>query len=217
MHLDGSVELVVPRGVSRQRAQAFFDSRRQWVVRQVQRRDAVCPAGGVFPPSSIDLPAIGEHWGVHLGAGGGRACITALGSSCISLQGQADAAQWRQLLRVWLAGRARAGFEPRLAALAGEHGFTYQRVSIRSQRSRWGSCSTRGTISLNLALLFQTPDVLRYLMCHELAHTRHMDHSTAFWRCVADCEPRWRQLDRQLDEGWRRVPRWLMHFGDHAP
>lgn len=214
VHLDGSVELVVPRGVSRQRAQAFFDSQRQWVTRQVQRRDARLPASSVFPPSAIDLPAIGERWGVHLGAGSGRARIVAIGASCISLQGEADATQWRHLLRAWLAQRARQAFAPRLAQLAMQHGFGYQRMSIRFQRSRWGSCSTRGTISLNLALLFQPPEILRYLMCHELAHTCHMNHSTAFWRCVAACEPRWRQLDHRLDEGWRLVPRWLMRTGD---
>ena len=69
-----------------------------------------------------------------------------------------------------------------LAALAIQHGFEFKRLSIRLQRTRWGSCSTRGTISINLALLFQRPEVLRYLMCHELAHTRHMNHSATYWR-----------------------------------
>ena len=81
---------------------------------------------------------------------------------------------------------------------------------MRCQRSRWGSCSARGTISLNLALLFQPEDVVRYLLCHELAHTRHMNHSSRFWRLVAECEPRWRELDAALLQGWRNVPQWLV-------
>jgi predicted metal-dependent hydrolase len=83
------------------------------------------------------------------------------------------------------------------------------RLQIRCQRTRWGSCSRRGTISLNVCLLFQTPEVLRYLMIHELAHLRHMNHSARFWSDVARHEPDWRALDRELLQGWRRVPSWM--------
>jgi len=63
---------------------------------------------------------------------------------------------------------------------------------------------------LNLALLFQPPPVLRYVLLHELAHTRHHDHSRAFWALVASCEPDYRRLDAQLrTQGWRNVPDWL--------
>ena len=85
---------------------------------------------------------------------------------------------------------------------------------IRRQRTRWGSCSTRGTISLNCCLLFQRPAVVRYLMIHELAHTLHMNHSRRFWHCVARHCPEYRSLDRELLDGWRRVPDWV--FGDEA-
>jgi predicted metal-dependent hydrolase len=93
--------------------------------------------------------------------------------------------------------------------VAEEHGFRYTGLQIRLQRSRWGSCSSQGRISLNLAILFHLPDVLRYLLVHELAHTQHMNHSARFWATVERCEPRWRELDAQLRTGWRRVPEWL--------
>ena len=98
--------------------------------------------------------------------------------------------------------RARAAFAPRLAALAAGLGCAYGRLQIRAQRTRWGSCSARGTISLNLCLLFQRPAVLQYLMLHELAHLRHMNHG--------HCEPRWREFDRELTRGWSQVPGWLL-------
>ncbi len=90
------------------------------------------------------------------------------------------------------------------------------RVLVRRQRTRWGSCSTRGTISLNCCLLFQRPPVVRYLLIHELVHTRHMNHSHGFWQRVARHCPDYSGLDRELLDGWRRVPSWV--FGDeHAP
>ena len=86
----------------------------------------------------------------------------------------------------------------------------FQRLQIRLQRSRWGSCSRQGTISLNGCLLFQRPQVVRYLLVHELAHRQHMNHGPRFWALVAEHEPEWRTLDRELVHGWRQVPRWAL-------
>jgi predicted metal-dependent hydrolase len=118
----------------------------------------------------------------------------------------------RHALRAWLAQRARAFLVPALAERARSLGYAYRRVAIRRQRTRWGSCSTRGTISLNGCLLFLTPEVLRYLLVHELVHTRHMNHSRAFWAEVARHSPHYQRLDAELLDGWRRVPSWV--FGE---
>ena len=82
-------------------------------------------------------------------------------------------------------------------------------MSVRRQRTRWGSCSTQGTISLNVCLLFQSPAVVRYLMVHELCHRRHMNHSRRFWALVESFEPDWKPLDVELLQGWRKVPAWV--------
>ena len=89
------------------------------------------------------------------------------------------------------------------------HGRAVLAGIIRRQRSRWGSCSVRGTISLNVCLLFQRPEVVDYLIVHELTHVRHMNHSARFWQAVEQHCPDWRMLDRELVEGWRHVPRWV--------
>ncbi|MCH8302959.1 MAG: M48 family metallopeptidase, partial [Proteobacteria bacterium] len=79
----------------------------------------------------------------------------------------------------------------------------------RAQRRCWGSRSCSGTISLNLCLLFLAPELLRYLLIHELCHGRHMNHSKRFWKRVACFEPEYRSRDRALTESWRQVPGWL--------
>jgi predicted metal-dependent hydrolase len=163
----------------------------------------------------LELPALGEHWRLHQVGGEGAARVRERGG-LLRLSGVGSAAVWRGCLIRWMCARARTAFEPMLAELATRHGFELKRLSIRLQRTRWGSCSTRGTISINLALLFQRPEVLRYLMCHELAHTRHMNHSAAYWRTVAACEPAWQSLDRELSQGWSRVPQWFSHSRGEA-
>ena len=74
----------------------------------------------------------------------------------------------------------------RLYELAQEHDFSYNKVSLRDQKSRWGSCSAHDNISLNQKLYF-LPDYLRdYVLVHELAHTREKNHSPAFWEILFD-------------------------------
>ena len=120
----------------------------------------------------------------------------------------------RKALRAWLMAAAREWVEPRVSALAARTGVRFSRVSIRRQRSRWGSCSVRGTISLNCCLLFQRPEVVDYLIIHELTHVTHMNHSARFWQAVEKRCSGWRELDRELVQGWRHVPRWV--FSDEG-
>lgn len=206
----GAVELVVPRGVSERQAWAFLESRAEWVRHHVARRRAAQPVAGEFPPRALHLPLLGETWRIFQAGGTGRARLVVQPAGVLELRGSGTRSHWQRCLLNWLKRRALPAFAERLQALAAQHGFSFTAVSVRCQRSRWGSCSARGTISLNLALLFQPEDVVRYLLCHELAHTRHLNHSARFWRCVAGCEPRWRELDAALLMGWRNVPQWLL-------
>jgi predicted metal-dependent hydrolase len=86
----------------------------------------------------------------------------------------------------------------RLHALARQYGFQYERVRIMNAKTRWGSCSSRGTISLNVALM-RLPETLRnYVILHELTHTRHMNHSAAFWAEVERYYPKHKEARRRL-------------------
>ena len=216
VHEDATVELVVPRGVPEARARAFLVSRADWVERQRRRRLATARPPESFPPQLLELPALGESWRLETGVPTGRARLRETAPGVLEMSGVGAPAQWRARLLAWLKRRALQAWQPFLVRLAGDLGFSFRVLSVRLLRSRWGSCTSRGRISINLAMLFQPPEVLRYLMCHELAHTRHMNHSGAFWRCVAASEPQWRQLDRQLTRGWQHVPRWLLALPEEA-
>ena len=94
-----------------------------------------------------------------------------------------------EALKSCAAGRARA---PRRASWGSpkHHGLQVSRVSVRNQRSRWGSCSPSGHICLNWRLVLMPDDVRDYVLIHELMHLRRLDHSRHFWRLVAACVPR---------------------------
>lgn len=79
-------------------------------------------------------------------------------------------------------------------------GVTYGIVSIRTQRTRWGSCSSQGNISLNALLVLMDEELRDYTVVHELCHRRHMDHSAAFWAEVGKVLPDYRKLRQRLKE-----------------
>jgi predicted metal-dependent hydrolase len=94
---------------------------------------------------------------------------------------------------------ARRVIVDRLVELARRHGFDYDRVYVRNQRTRWGSCSARNNINLNVNLIRLPEDLRDYVILHELVHTRIKNHGSRFWeeleRYVADC----RRVDKQLN------------------
>lgn len=103
---------------------------------------------------------------------------------------------------------ARARLVPRVQALSLALGLAYRRVSLRCQKTRWGSCSRDGAISLNARLLFLPPELVEYVLIHELCHLAHLNHSKRFWALVARHCPDFRARDRRLRGMWAHVPRW---------
>jgi predicted metal-dependent hydrolase len=207
VHLDGRVEIVLPRGASSAAVETFIARHRRWIEARVAERRALAPMP--FPPPALELPAFGQRWRLHLAGGRGAPRAAALGTGLLSLRGSGDRASIAAALRDWLKAHCREPMGARLAELAAQHGFSYRAVHLRCQRTRWGSCSRRGVISLNVCAAFQPAPVLDYLLLHELAHTRHMNHSPVYWQTVESVCPGWRTLDRELTGGWRHVPSWL--------
>jgi predicted metal-dependent hydrolase len=94
--------------------------------------------------------------------------------------------------------KIKQGLRARLAGLAAEHGYTYGGVTIRNQKTRWGSCSHRNTISLNIKLALLPAHYRDYVILHELVHTRHHNHGPAFWQELDRHVPGARRLARRL-------------------
>jgi predicted metal-dependent hydrolase len=208
----GRVEIVVPPHASAATVQRFVGSHRDWIEARVTDLSVLAGVTLETRPVRVELPAIGRSYEVqYRGTQNRTAQAAASGDRLLTLTGNTDERAIAQALRNWLFDLAEYELGRELANIAALGGFEYRRLQVRLQRTRWGSCSMSGTISLNVCALFQPADVMRYLLIHELSHTRHMNHSRRFWSLVESLEPDYERLDRELLRGWQRVPGWMFN------
>ena len=190
---DGSLRVTIPRGGSRREAEAFVQRQQAWVAAErlrvaerhapVQWRagDAILLHG---EPSVLRVQEVG------------RSRMLVVGDQRVRLTAGVDnVRRAAELALRRIAGRELA---PRLEALAAGHRLTVSRITIRNQRSRWGSCSHRGVIALNFRLVQMPPWVCDYVLLHELMHLRQQNHSRRYWRLVAEVCPEYRAAERWL-------------------
>jgi predicted metal-dependent hydrolase len=211
---DGLV-VVVPRGFDRSVLPGLIAQKQRWLERawaRLQagrgRRERAAPAQ---LPDALDLQAVGEKWTVeyHATTSAHVSARAGVGRRLLMTGHVASRQACIAALRRWLGRKAHQHLEPWLAQLAREGGFRYSRVLIKSQRTRWGSCSTRGTITLSLKLLFLPPDLVRSVLLHELCHTVERNHSPRFWALLQRHDPDWRTRRKELRAAGHLVPAWL--------
>ena len=180
--------VTIPRGGSRAEARSFAQRNLSWLEEALRR-------GRVRAQTAADDG--------HILFRGEKVPIAQISADEASLGGHAmrlkpGAGSFRARLQSSLWAMARAELPLRLHTLAAAQGLAVKRVSVRNQRSRWGSCSAKGVISLNWRLI-QTPDFVRdYIIVHELMHLREMNHSARFWKLVREAFPRTDEAEQWL-------------------
>jgi predicted metal-dependent hydrolase len=206
----GLVEIVVPRGTRPRTVENFVSRHRGWIERTVDLYRPADAQAMAAVPDRIRFAATGANFAVRFTEDEGPPRLRVSGGTLELTGSRTRPALLRHALQRFTMRQAHAALGPWIERLSARSGLAYERMQIRRQRTRWGSCSRTGTISLNACLLFQPPEVVNYLLIHELAHTRHMNHSRRFWRLVESLEPGWRDLDAALTRGWREVPAWAI-------
>ncbi len=207
----GRVEVVVPKRTRPREVESFVNENSEWIKRARESFAVKHPPEPFELPESIELRALERTIIVgYEPKNGAKSVRFRLSGQEVMLSGQiGNEKLCLGALKRWLASTARQEFNPVLRALSELTGTPFNKLQVRAQRTCWGSRSGSGTISLNLCLLFLEPELVRYLMVHELCHGRHMNHSRSFWRLVGKFEPDYKRLDRELTECWNRVPSWL--------
>jgi predicted metal-dependent hydrolase len=191
---DGMAVATIPRRGTEREALRFVEEHRDWLA-HAQARQARKPRATERWSLGTEVLWRGELLEIRMAAAADRpqVCLAADVFRVPSLEGDL-----RAVLEAQFARRARIELPGRTWELAAETGMEVKRVTVRNQRTRWGSCSGGGTVSLNWRLV-QVPESVRdYIIYHELMHLREMNHSARFWGRVAEVCPAWREAERWL-------------------
>ncbi|MBI5613091.1 MAG: M48 family metallopeptidase [Gammaproteobacteria bacterium] len=209
------LEVVIPQGYDPGQVPALLKRRQRWIRAALERVESLRafygPAAAWCLPGRIELPAVGLAWAVTAKQGDNavRTAVREAGAGQLLISGAIDdEPACRTALGRWLLRQAHQHLVPGLERTSRELGLPYKRALIRRQKTRWGSCSRSGTISLNAKLLFLSPETVNYVMIHELCHRVELNHSPRFWRLVERHCPDYRRIDAQRRELWKAVPRW---------
>ena len=207
----GRVEVVVPRRTRPAEVREFVETHRDW-IRKVREQFAAEHAPEPFAlPENVQLRGIERNFWVQYLPQDGVSTVKyrAKGDTVVLSGRTSDENLCVAALKRWLTSLAKREYAPRLRSVSSLIGDSYKKMHVRGQKTCWGSHSSSGTISLNYCLMFLDPAHLRYVMIHELCHGRHMNHSRRFWSLVGRFEPDYRQLDKDLNSSWKRIPTWV--------
>jgi len=188
------VEVVLPQRAAAREAASAVAELRPWIEKRLAEaervRERIAARGDTVPFLGADLRLVPEPRRTRAHRKGD------------ALHVPAAAAAQRDAIERWYRRTARAEIAPRLDLAAGAIGRPYTALTIRAQRTRWGSCSATGAMSFNWRLLLGPEDVLDYVVWHEACHLAVMDHSPRFWSLLEDHLP-----------GYREPRRWLRRHG----
>jgi len=188
------IEVVLPRRAAAREAESAIAELRPWIEKRLAEaervRRRIAERGDTVPFLGTDLTLVPEPRRTRAHRKGD------------ALHVPADPATQREAIERWYRRTARQEIAPRLDAAAKAVGRPYTALTIRAQRTRWGSCSATGAMSFNWRLLLGPEEVLDYVVWHEACHLAVMDHSPRFWSLLAGHLP-----------GYAEPRRWLRRHG----
>jgi hypothetical protein len=183
-------ELVVPARTPRAAVDDFLAERTEWLERSLAWAERVAAR-----PKALDLARPRTAW-----LAGEPVPVVVRPGARADFDGMRVVVSGAAALERWYRRGARAALEESIARQGAEADLVPSALSVRDQRTRWGSCSARGDLSFSWRLALAPPEVLDYVVAHELCHLRRRDHSRAFWRLVAELRPTWKEEERWLRE-----------------
>ena len=201
----GKIILTLPRWANLEEGRAFLLQQRKWLEKMIKRSLPVIgltthfKSGGLVwlssQPRALNLIDLGK-----IGSVSHEICYDR-----ITLNIPRNSLDTDEEVFYFLQNLAKENLPSRVLLLSQKFGLEVKKVRVGNQKSRWGSCSSKGTISLNWRLLLLSYPLSQYVILHELAHLKHLNHSLAFWQYLESICPGARIQDRELRNEGKRI------------
>jgi len=192
---DDGLRVTAPRRITHSEIDNAIRAKQQWILTKLHERGQRRAQRQEKPPmqwiDGAELPFMGALITLRLEAAVRSSCVfdPALGMLTIGVVPDLSSWQLQQRVRIWLQAEATRLFTERLALYAVRLGVCYQSMALSSAGTRWGSCTADGRIRLNWRLIHFSLPLIDYVVAHELAHLREMNHSARFWATVGSVYP----------------------------
>lgn len=210
--LPDGLQVRAPLATSLGAVERVLHDKAGWIVRKLaeqQERGRQLHSARLQWGAQTELPHLGATLVLALGValpGRAAAQLQPEGILQLALAADAPAAQIRSRVHAWWLQAARQHFTARLEHFAPQLGVQWRSLRLSSARTRWGSARSDGAIRLNWRLLHYAPEIIDYVVVHELSHLHHMDHSPRFWATVGSVLPDYRALRQRLRD--QPAPAW---------
>lgn len=201
------LQITIPYRFSLKDIPFILEENKSWVIKQLIALQYKQSAG---LPQQISINAINEVWEIEYQEDDRKLKIIQRQDKELVVVGQIqDKALCKEMLVWWLKKQAKIHLTQMLLQVSQEIQLPFKKSSIRNQSTRWGSCTSEKSISLNFKLLFLPSHLVTHIIIHELCHTVFLNHSDKFWNLVAKHDPAWKEHRRAMKQADKFVPDWL--------
>lgn len=184
---------------------SIIEDNKSWIAAQLVKMTA---APSKQLPNTIQLLSMNEEWQVYYEQCKAKCQLIERPMQELVLTGDIqDKTKCMTVLRTWLQKKSSDYLIDYFTTLNQSLGFNYQSISIRNQETRWGSCTDKSVINLNVKLIFLPIHLVRYVMIHELCHTKVLNHSLRFWQLVEMHDPNYKEHRKMLR--LVKIPNWI--------
>ncbi len=207
------LEIVVPTRFSVKHVPEILENNKAWIIKkliEIQANSTLIQ--NEILPETIALAAFNQCWKIYyVKAKNKRLRMVVRPGEELVLLGDTDNYQdCIKLLMEWVKTMAQKHLVALLDEVSQKINLPYRAVTIRGQRSRWGSCTSEKNISLNYKLIFLPKNLAQHILIHELCHTVFLNHSVKFWRLVASFDPEWKEHEREIKHAEKMIPFWVL-------
>lgn len=202
------LEITVPFRFNLKYIPSILEENKSWITKKLSQLPFISKD---ILPVTIHLHALDQLWHIHYRPlNTENLSIKKSLAQGIILEGNVSNKELcKNKLRAWLKHQAKSYLISRLHSLSEKTRLPFSKVSIRNQRTLWGSCTVHAAISLNYKLIFLPERLVTYTIIHELCHTEFLNHSSKFWRLVSSHDPHWQQHKKELKRGDIYIPAWI--------